>query len=52
MFSLRVKKKAKKKLSQPRRSWAIDPVTRVKQSDKTYSRDAAKKNVKKELDES
>jgi hypothetical protein len=47
-----VKKKAKKKLSPPRRSWAINPLTRVKESDKKYSRDTAKKNFRKELDES
>jgi len=36
-------KKAKKKVVLPRRSWTINPVTRVKQSDKGYSRPRAKK---------
>ena len=36
----------------PRKSWAINPVTRVKESEKKYSRGKSKENFKKELDES
>ena len=45
-------KKAKKKRPLPRKNWVINPVTRVKESEKKYSRDKAKENFKKELDES
>jgi hypothetical protein len=47
-----VKKKAKKRLPMPRKTWAINPVTRVKESEKKYSRGEVKKNFRKELDES
>jgi hypothetical protein len=43
--------KKKRKLPLPRRSWGINPVTRVKESDKKYSRGQAKQNFRKELDE-
>jgi hypothetical protein len=45
------KKKAKRKLPLPRKTWVINPVTRVKESDKKYSRGQVKKIFKKELDE-
>jgi hypothetical protein len=35
-------KTKKKKLALPRRQWKISPVTRVKESDKKYSRSRAK----------
>jgi hypothetical protein len=38
-------KKQKKKLAFPRRQWMINPVTRVKQSGKTYSRPRVKRNT-------
>jgi hypothetical protein len=44
------KKQAKRPLL--RKNWTINPVTRVKESEKKYSRGKAKKNFKKELDES
>ena len=44
--------KKKKKLPLPRRTWVINPVTRVKDSEKKYARDKVKKNFRKELDES
>jgi hypothetical protein len=40
----------KKSIAFPRRQWQINPATRVKPSDKRYSRDAAKQRLKKELD--
>ncbi len=39
----------KKKAPKPRRSWKINPKTRVKPSDKTYERPAEKKKTKKNL---
>lgn len=47
-----VKRKAKRKLPLPRKTWVINPVTRVKESGKKYARDAVKKNFRNELDES
>jgi hypothetical protein len=47
-----VKKKKKRKLPLPRRTWAINPTTRVKESGKKYARRKAKVNFRKELDES
>ena len=38
-------KAKKKKLALPRRPWKINPVTRVKESAKTYSRPRAKRNA-------
>jgi len=38
-------KAKKKKLALPRRQWKIIPVTRVKESAKTYSRPRAKRNT-------
>ena len=37
----------KEKLALPRRKWTINPVTRVKESDKKYSRARVKKTVRK-----
>jgi hypothetical protein len=37
-------KTKKKKLALPRRQWKISPVTRVKQSEKKYSRSSAKRD--------
>ena len=37
-------KKRKKKIGLPRRSWSINPVTRVKTSAKVYARQRAKRN--------
>ena len=45
-------KPKKKKVPLPRKTWTVNPMTRVKDSDKKYSRDSAKTNFKKELDES
>ena len=45
-------KRKRKKLPLPRKTWVINPVTRVKGSDKKYARGKVKKNVRKELDES
>ena len=42
-------KKAKKKVALPRRSWTINPVTRVKDSVKKYSRQRLKSQVRKEI---
>jgi hypothetical protein len=41
-------KKAKKKLALPRRNWTINPVTRVKDSAKKYSRQQVKQALKTE----
>jgi hypothetical protein len=38
-------KAKKKKLALPRRQWKINPVTRVKQSGKSYSRPRVKRNA-------
>jgi hypothetical protein len=38
-------KAKKKKLALPRRQWKINPVTRVKESVKRYSRPRVKRNV-------
>ena len=37
-------KSKKKKLALPRRQWKINPVTRVKESDKKYSRPRVKRD--------
>jgi len=37
----------KKRLAFPRRTWKINPVTRVKESAKTYSRAGTKRAVRK-----
>jgi hypothetical protein len=42
-------KKGKKKLALPRRTWTINPVTRVKDSTKKYSRARAKQKLKGEI---
>jgi hypothetical protein len=42
-----MKKPQKKKVAFPRRSWQINPVTRVKESAKKYSRLRAKQILKK-----
>lgn len=41
----------KKKVALPRRKWQINPVTRVKDSEKKYSRPRAKKILRKVEDE-
>jgi hypothetical protein len=41
-------KKVKKKLALPRRTWTINPVTRVKDSQKKISRARAKENLRQE----
>jgi hypothetical protein len=41
------KKPQKKKLALPRRQWTINPVTRVKESDKKYKRARTKTDVRK-----
>jgi hypothetical protein len=38
-------KAKKKKLALPRRPWKINPVTRVKQSGKNYSRPRVKRGI-------
>ena len=38
-------KAKKKKLALPRRQWKINPVTRVKQSGKSYPRPRVKRNA-------
>jgi len=43
--------KKKKKLAFPRRQWHINPVTRVKESEKKYARSRTKDEQRK-LDES
>jgi hypothetical protein len=40
------------KLPRPRKTWGINPVTRVKESERKYARGKAKRNLRKELDES
>jgi len=42
-------KKPKKKLALPRRSWQINPVTRVKESVKRYSRPGGKRHIRAAL---
>jgi hypothetical protein len=44
-------KKSKKKIALPRRSWQINPVTRVKESARKYSRSRNKQRVRKASDE-
>jgi hypothetical protein len=44
--------KKKRKLPLPRKTWDINPVTRVKESEKNYARGKAKKDFRKQLDES
>jgi len=46
-----MKKPAKKKVALPRRKWQINPVTRVKDSQKKYSRPSAKKILRQLEDE-
>jgi hypothetical protein len=41
-------KSKKKKVAFPRRTWQINPVTRVKSSAKKYSRPRVKQDLKKE----
>ena len=41
----------KKKIALPRRAWKINPVTRVKDSDQTFSRPRAKQDFRKIQDE-
>ncbi len=41
-------KMPKKKIALPRRGWKINPVTRVKDSAKKYSRPQAKQDFKKD----
>jgi hypothetical protein len=43
-------KKSKKKVALPRRSWTINPVTRVKESSKKYSRARAKDELQKQFE--
>jgi hypothetical protein len=45
-----MKKPPKKKVALPRRTWQINPVTRVKESPKKYSRPHVK-HILKKLDE-
>jgi hypothetical protein len=40
-------KPKKKKLALPRRQWTINPITRVKESDKKYARARVKQTVRK-----
>jgi hypothetical protein len=44
-MKMKVKKPKKKKLALPRRKWTINPVTRVKGSDKKYKRTRVKVDV-------
>ena len=46
-----MKKPAKKKVALPRRKWQINPATRVKESDKKYSRQRAKRGLQNLEDE-
>jgi hypothetical protein len=46
-----MKKPAKKKVALPRRKWQINPVTRVKESERKYSRPRAKQDFRKLEDE-
>jgi hypothetical protein len=41
----------KKKVAFPRRTWQINPVTRVKESSKKYSRPCVKQDLKKQKEE-
>jgi hypothetical protein len=43
-----MKKPQKKKVAFPRRSWQINPVTRVKSSAKKYSRPRAKNDLQRQ----
>jgi hypothetical protein len=43
-----MKKPQKKKVAFPRRSWQINPVTRVKASAKKYSRPSAKNDLQQQ----
>jgi hypothetical protein len=43
-------KKVKKKLALPRRTWTINPVTRVKESSKKFSRARVKRNLTRETE--
>lgn len=43
-----MKKSKKKKLALPRKQWQINPVTRVKDSAKKYSRPRAKRETRYE----
>jgi len=43
-------KKGKKKLALPRRNWTINPVTRVKESAKKFSRPRVKRNLQKDIE--
>lgn len=40
-----------KRLSKIRKEWKIDPVTQIKESKKSYSRNEDKKTLLKELEE-
>jgi hypothetical protein len=42
-------RKPKKKVALPRRAWVINPVTRVKESAKKYSRQRAKREARERL---
>ena len=44
------KMRIKKKEVKVRRTWAIDPVTRIKQSDKVYNRAKVKKQFRYECE--
>jgi hypothetical protein len=44
-------KSKKKKVAFPRRTWQINPVTRVKDSAKKYSRRRIKQNLQKQKEE-
>jgi hypothetical protein len=43
-----MKKLKKKKFAMPRRTWQINPVTRVKDSAKNYSRPRANQDLQKQ----
>jgi len=47
--TLPMKKMKKKKLALPRRTWQINPVTRVKDSAKKYSRPRARLEIDRGL---
>jgi hypothetical protein len=42
-------KKKKKKLIKVRRTWALNPVTRVSRDSKKYDRNAQKKSIRKKI---
>ena len=42
-------KPPKKALIKIRRSWKINPLTKVKESERVYQRDAAQKELRKEI---